>query len=298
MGEPILLLSAGELSCALAGIEPIALLAAQLVGRYTDGATEVTDGLRLTPWRGGVLATRGPMAEPLLLEDLRTGARCVLPAVGLRACRAAALTGLAATAFLVPGAATAAVLSRGFATQPHLMVIARYLRRVSRITICSTPYGADGAAAPRMLDHLDLAGVHIGLTARVADAVFAADLVIAAASSWRLEIGALAKGAVVVNVTNQDLPADLVDAVDGLYVDDAAFIEENRTRAFVGAHLDGRRRIDADLGQVLTGACAGRTDLDHILLVELLSANALDAVLASVLHRAALDRGLGGRLFE
>ncbi|HEX6352580.1 hypothetical protein [Actinophytocola sp.] len=294
MAEPILQLSADELSSALEGVDPVDLLAEELA----DGTTSAPEEVRLTPWRGRVGATRRPMAEPLLLEDLRTGERCVLPASGLRACRAAALTGLAATAFLAPGEATAAVLSSSFATEPHLMVIARYLRRVGRLTIYSASDRSESAIEPRVLDHLDLAGVRVHRTTSVTDAVLAADLVVAAATSGRLRIDSLAKGAVVVNATNQDLPDDLVNAVDGLYVDDAALIEENRNRYFVDAHLRGRRRIDADLGQVLTGARAGRTELDHVLLVELLSANALDPTLASVLHRAALERGLGGQLFE
>lgn len=298
MAGPILQLKADELASAFDGVD-LDVLAEQFVGRAAaDRTGQTTEDAYLTPWRGRVLAVRRPMTEPLLFEDRRTGARCVLPAPSLRACRAAALTGLAARTLLTPGVVTAAVLGGGPAMPLHLTVIARCVPGVGNLLVC--PAGvAEGEIAPRVLDQLDLARIRLAVAATVGDAASAADLVVVvAATSERLDIGAISRGAVLVNATNHDLPDDLIDCVDRLVVDDAALLEEHLTRYFVRAHLEGRRRIDADLCQVLTGTRPGRTQPDQILLVELLSADALDPSLAGVLRGAALDRGLGGELFE
>jgi ornithine cyclodeaminase/alanine dehydrogenase-like protein (mu-crystallin family) len=286
MINPILQLSAGDLASALDGIQPIDVLAEELAGR---GATSVPTA-RMRRWPGGA------DGDLVLLEDSINGTQCVLPATGLLACRAAALTGLAARHLLAEGADTAAVLASDVPAEPHLAVIARYLRGLSRITLCA-PEDRHGHLVERsVLDQIDLAGIRLAIVAAVDDAVAGAGLVVATRPE-RIDVGMLAGGALVVNATNRDLPDELIDSVNQLYVDDARRLDDSPDRYFVRRAKDGRGRIDADLGHLLTGAHPGRTESDHIVLVELLSANVLDIRLAGLLYRAAVERGLGHQLF-
>lgn len=312
MISPTLRLSTDELLSALDVINPVDLLVDELVaGRPSD------PGGRLIPWRGDPSA--GPAGGLILLEDLRAGSSCVLPTSVLCAFRTAALAALAARALVTPGVVTAAVLGSGFAAQPPLAVIARHVPGISHLAVCpaspASPAGPDRLARtdgwrqpvrPMVLDQLDLSGIGLSITSAVSDAVFGATLVVAAAAGLhRFRLGQLTRGAVVINAAGEDLPDELVDGVDQLYVDDAALLERNVHRSFVRRHLAGMavgsRRpvtIEADLGQVLTGAHAGRTHIDDILLVELLGGNAMDVRLACSLHRAALANGLGVQLIE
>lgn len=271
MISPTLLLTADELAAALDGVDPVTALVGQPVG-----------WIRLTHWQG-------PSSDTVLLEDRRSGARCVLPASSLRAGRAAALSGLAARKLAAPGLGVAAVLGFGLAAQVHLRMIIRHLSAVSKINVC------DGPIESTVLDRIDLAGIQLAVAADPGDVVLGANQVLVVSSApGRLEVGRLTRGALVVNAANEDLPDDLIDAVDQVYVDDAALIAEHPDRYFVRAH----RGIDADLGQVLAGVHPGRTHLDQIVLVELLSANALAKSFACLVYQAALDRGLGSQLCE
>lgn len=307
----ILQLNSDEVLRALETVNPIAVLVNELVGMPGDA-----DG-SLTPWPGDLY--RGTETGPLvLLEDRGVGSQCILPGSMLHELRTATLTTLAARELVVPGVVTAAVLGPGSATRLPLALITRYLPGLSHVTVCHAdkPNEAPEPMEPSVVDQLDLAGIGWSVATAVADAVFGATLVVTAvARPYRLEVAHLARGAMLVNTTGEDLEDDLVDAVDEVYVDDATLVDGNPHRHFVRMHLAGprtgstwfgrttsgamgrrHRRIAADLGQVLTGRHAGRTHVDDVLLVELLGTDTLDARLACTLHRAALKRGLGIRV--
>lgn len=321
MISPILQLDTDELLSAVDAIDPVDVLAAELVGKAGAGQGTGMAGTvgqpwqdsRLAPWHAGGRADE-PGTELVLLEDRRTGSSCVLPAAALTGFRSAALAALAARTFVAPGVVTAAVLGSGVAAQLSLALIARYLPGLSHVAVWAPGDEPGGPLDPRMIDQLDLTGVGWSVAPSVAEAVFGATLVVAtvAAAPWG-EIGQLPKSAVLVNTTGVDLPDELVDAVDEIYVDDGDLVAGNAHRYFARAHLAQpgagpawpsraqvrpHRRVEADLADVLTRAHAGRTHVDHVLLVELLSTTVLDARLASLLHRAALEHGLGMRLDE
>ena len=315
MSSPILQLTTDDLVSALAEVDSVELLADEVVGQAAGGVGRpVHPGYRLTPWRGRSPAGTAAEAELVLLEDLRTGTRCVLPAPALFGLRTATSAALAARELVAPGVVTAAVLGSGLAAQASLTLIARQLPGLSHVAMCQAGDESDKPMEPRVVDELDLAGVGWLVTDDVAEAVFGATLIVTtvAGAHWP-EIGQLPRGAVLINTTGEDLPDDLVDAVDQVYVDDLSLIERNSHRYFARTHMagfnsespfsgrpDGRRfrGIEADFAALLTGQHAGRTDVDHVLLVELLDANALDARLAGMLHRAALEYGLGVPLIE
>jgi ornithine cyclodeaminase/alanine dehydrogenase-like protein (mu-crystallin family) len=314
MISPILQLNADEVLSALDGIDPIETLVEELVGRRVGGpAWRPTACGRLTPWPSGTEAADVATAELVLLDDLIADAGCVLPTASLRAVRAAGLTALAARELLAPGVVTAAVLGSGPAVQPQLTVIARHVPDVSHIAICPTGDRNVSPVEPRVLDQIDLAGIGLSVNSAVDEAVFGANLVVATGTiPSRLELAHLTRGAVLVNATYRDLPDDLVDRVDRIYLDDAGLIDDHSDRYFVRAHLTVtdagadrprpaagghlRRHAPLDLGQVLTGAHSGRAHVDDILLVELLSADVVDVSLACKLHHAARERGLGAQL--
>lgn len=312
MTSPIHQLSAEELRSALDGIDPIEVLAEELIGQTVDRAAwDSRQACRLTPWRAASGAATG---DQVLVEELRSGSRCLLPASSLRMVRAAALTALSARELMTRGVVTAAVLGSGAPAQLQLTLNARYVRDISHVAIW--PAGIEGGAPvePEVLDELELAGIGLSFSKSVDEAVFGANLVILVGGPPdSLELGHLARGALLINTGGQDLPHDLVDGVDQVYVDDAGLVADNTERYFIRMHLaesdtsdwprlhDGsrhRRRIDADLGQLLTGAHPGRRHIDDVLLVELLSVHVLDIPLACRLHRAARERGLGARLLE
>lgn len=268
MTSPFIQLNAVELASALGAVAAVDLLAAELGGRNPPAV-----GARLLPWH----------EDPglVVLEDDGGHARCVLPAAGLRDCRMAALTGLAARELAVRGPMTAVVIGPGTGSGPLLAVLVHQFPEVGRIAFCPARGGRGAVIEQRLVDEIDLAGVTLTVVDDARRAVRGAALVVIRGPAGHpLAADAFSAGALVVDASEDAVACAL--AADQVYVDDA--------------RLAGGRTVEADLGQVLTGAHPGRTRPDHVILVELLSANAPAASLACLLHRAAVERGFGIRL--
>lgn len=255
-----------QLWSAFEAIDPVGVLAEELAG-----VAWAADGLcRLAPWSGG-------SEEQVVLEDLRSGDRRLLPVAVLRAFRAAALTTVVARRLLVPGVVLGGVLGAGLAAQVHIAVLARYLPDITQVTVCGLP---STPIAARLRDQLDLSGIGFSVTEDAHEAVLGANLVVApAGGSGFAGIGQLARGAVLVNSSGRALVSQVADRVDQVYVDDTVVVDRNEYRG----------TVVADLSAVLSGG-GTRRRADDILLAELLGANALDVRLAWEVHRAALER--------
>ncbi|NGY63242.1 hypothetical protein G7043_30410 [Lentzea sp. NEAU-D13] len=235
--------------------------------------------------------------ETAIYETPEDGERCVMPAAGLRDYRLAVLTALATRHLLVPGVVTASVIGSGFALELQLAVLRTHVPNVSHVAVAVI---GDEPLDQAVLDRLDRDGIGYSLVETPADAMFGATLVVLAGST-RLGTTRLAKGAVFVNATGVDLPPALLDGVHAVFVDDPEGLADS-DRTFVRTH-PGRRRfgrghrspsVVADLGRVLAGEHPGRTDHDHVLLVELIGGGTeLDPVLAGRIHQAAAAAGLG-----
>jgi ornithine cyclodeaminase/alanine dehydrogenase-like protein (mu-crystallin family) len=243
--------------------------------------------------------------------DPENGGVCLLPTPSLQMISLAGLAGLAARALLPPGVLTAAVFGSGAAARLHLGLIARYLPNVSHAAVY--PAVESQWRAP---DELGLAGISLSSNTSSRDAALGANLLVVAELGWdRLDIGHLHPGVLVINAARRDLPDELLAEVDRVYIDDLRLLEHNQHRKFVRLHLAGsgeqadpahqyrrpqplwrhQRRIDSDLGHVLTGGHRGG-DVDDVLLVELLGGGSLDVWLAGHIYRAAIALGLGSQV--
>ncbi|SDP98554.1 hypothetical protein [Lentzea jiangxiensis] len=250
-----------------------------LTGLAADGATVRDDG------------------ETAIYETAQDRQLCVMPAAGLREYRLAVLTALATRHLVVPGVVTASVIGSGFALELQLTILRTHVPNVSHVAVATTGNQPPDRA---VLDRLDRDGIGFSLVETPADAMFGANLVVLAGVT-RLDALRLAKGAVLVNTTGVDLPVALLDGVHAVFVDDREGLADSG-RAFVKTHRATRRggrghrspSVVADLGRVLAGEHPGRTDHDHVLLVELIgSGTELDPVLAGRIHQAAAAAGLG-----
>ena len=134
-----------------------------------------------------------------------------------------------------------------------------------------------GRVEPKLTDQLELSGIALSVVPTVADAVFGANFVIATdhTGSPRRTCPTCGSAsspasALLVNATGMDLPAELVDQVDQVYVDDLGLLDRYPERHVAATHLaEPRRRprrphsgteprIAGDLAQLLSGRHAGR----------------------------------------
>jgi ornithine cyclodeaminase/alanine dehydrogenase-like protein (mu-crystallin family) len=302
MAGPILQLSADEVLSALDGISPISALIGELIERTIDpvGSRRQPTGW-LTLWPAERATTGGPVTGMVMFEDERTGTRGVLSASILRSVRAAALASVAARELVSPGVVTAAVVGAGVTAQVHLAVSARHVPNISHIAFHSVGDESGTPVSSKVRDQLELDGIGLTVAAGMDQAVFGANLVIiTSAGTDRLRLRQLSRGAVLVNASGADMPADLVEGVDEIYVDDTGMFDECPDRCVVhlASRCAGTKRITADLGQLLTGRHSPRRHADDVMLVELLSVDVLDVQLAGTLCSAALRQGIGTWLVE
>jgi ornithine cyclodeaminase/alanine dehydrogenase-like protein (mu-crystallin family) len=295
---------------ALEAIDPVATMAEYLISRTVGraGHGRGSSG-RLISWNG----TGRNGSELVLLDHPDATGPCVVPAQSLRSSQAAALAAVAARELLVSGGVTIAMLGPAGDVQPQLSVVSRHVPDISHVALCSASMGTR-EVEPKLADQLELSGIDVSVVPTIEEAVFGANLVIATdptASGHdidELRIGKLARGAVLINATGRDLPIELVDQVDQVYVDDLGLIDYYPDRHVVATHhaepsvrtATMRRgagpRIAGDLAQLLTGRQAGSRRTSDVVLVELLGAHELNADLAYRIYEAASHTGLGVRI--
>lgn len=313
MTRSILRLAADDMWSVLDAIDPVAALAEELIGR----AIGHPDADRRPA--GRLAAWTGPEGDDLvLLEHPQTSTACLLPATSLRMFQAAALAALAARELLVPGGVTLAMLGATQTTQPQLSLIAGQVPDISHVAICLADRRRPVPLEARLVDQLELSGIGLSVVTTQADAVFGANLVIATGEGAMrqnldpLRLGQLVRGTVLINATGRDLPDDLVERVDQVYVDDLAELAAHADRFVVARHLAAagsgagtedapaprRPTIAGDLGRLLAGTHPGRERADDIVLVELLGPSTLNVALAHKIFQAARQHGLGTQVTQ
>jgi hypothetical protein len=269
-----LLLRPDEVWQAVEAIDPLAVLAGELIGRTVW--RESHEPGRLRPWTGQATETGEDL---VVLERPAGNPVCVLPVACLRMAQAATLAALAARELLFPGAVTMAVLGLTDATQPQLALVARHVPDISHVAVCR------GRLEPRLVDQLQLSGAGLTDFASVAETVLGANLVLvldgdpARPDLAELRPGQLARRAVLINASGRDLPAALGEGVHELYVDTIA---PGHGSTFT-----------ADLGELLTGRRAAHPPVDGIALVDLRGFREPSTEFAHRIHEAAARRDLG-----
>jgi ornithine cyclodeaminase/alanine dehydrogenase-like protein (mu-crystallin family) len=308
--DQALRLSAGQTLRALSEIDLLELVAHRLTTADNVPLAPVLRPGAADGWPAG----RTGVSETAV-EDPGTGAVALLPTATLRMIWAAGLAGLASRLLVAPGVATAAVFGSGVELGLQVAVLARYLPALGHVTVPRVPAKRPGAGAPDVREQLDLAGIGLSAVGDPRRAALGANLLVLTASAGGAEgIGPPAPGALVVNAAGRDLPGQVLDRIDRVYVDDLALIAGNQQRDFLRARPAGReappllrnregwyrpeagpraRLVEGDLGGVLDGADRGRASEEEVLLAELLGAAAVDAALAWRLWQSAAQCGLG-----
>jgi hypothetical protein len=201
---------------------------------------------------------------------------------------AAAQASVAARGLLAGQVVTVGVLGCGLVGQLMLAGVVRFVPGVSHVSLYAGPGGAPLVAG--VLDQLDLAGVGFVPAEAAAEAVRGANLVIVCDDTGvaDLRIECLSPHCVVVNASGVDLPEELVDRVDAIYVDDMWLLNTHRHRWFVRSHHaaagsagarpggsgDGprRARVCGEVGRLPVGRPGPY--VNRVVLVELLGEDA------------------------
>jgi ornithine cyclodeaminase len=251
-----------------------------------------------------------PRASGLtLLFDLSSAeVSSVMDAGLVSATRTAAVTTVAATA--AAGAApadTLALLGAGAIADAHLDLLPRHLPALDRVVVHDVAPGRAEAFAERWRPVLGPGGVELRVAASAEDAVRSATLVVAVTTTTTgyIPYRWFRPGAVVVHVSLDDLLPEVVMLADTVIVDDWALVRDDEHRLLGRLFRAGRlagpgepppaggRSVDAELGDVMTGARPARREPDGVVVVNPFGMSIEDIALATEVRIRAEALGLG-----
>jgi N-[(2S)-2-amino-2-carboxyethyl]-L-glutamate dehydrogenase len=237
----------------------------------------------------------------LLFDVLTARPRCLLDGTAISALRTAAVS-VCAVEELAVAPRVLALIGCGPLAAAHLDLLVRRLPELSEVRLYDrVPERAEALRAT--------AGIPASVAATAEDAISGADVVITATTttSGYIPMKWLAPGAVVVNVSLDDVLPDVVHGAGLVVVDDWGLVAAD-DRRLLGRMLragevcgpndpepaPGVRRVDAELGQILSGAHEGRTTPDQVVLVNPFGMAIADLALAAAVEERVLEKG-GGR---
>ncbi|MFE0170894.1 ornithine cyclodeaminase family protein [Streptomyces sp. NPDC059002] len=321
-------LSGADVRAACAEIDPLACMHETLVA-HADGRTVLPPEAHLgwTPPDGG--EARG-VARPGLVQGALTAAGtkiisanpanvarglpraggltvlfdprtahplCVMEGAHISAVRTAAVSVLAARRLVRPGARTAALYGAGAVAREHALMLARGLPGLEEIRVYDAVPGRVAQFERDIGSELGADEVKVTAAVDARTAAHGADVVIACTSTRHayVERSWLATGALAVNVSLDDLTESVLTGADRLYVDDWDLIRDDPYRLLGRLLREGRVPLAdaATLGEMLTGACPGRTGDDELIVVNPFGLAVEDIALAHRVFRVARDLGLG-----
>ncbi|HEY2270683.1 MAG TPA: ornithine cyclodeaminase family protein [Streptosporangiaceae bacterium] len=265
-----------------------------LMPAYSPGAGYALKAICITA--GNPAAGQDAHQGGVLLFDARTGEpRALVNASAVTEIRTAATSAVATDLLARPGAAEVAIIGTGVQGRAHAHAIAA-TRALTGIRLAGRDLARTRAVAAELAGQL---GVPVSAHDDVAAAVDGAAIVVTATSSAEpvLRRAWLAPGT-HVNAVGACVPA--ARELDTAMMAEAAVFADSResVRNEAGDFLIAEREgvanpVRAELGELLTGAAAGRADDDEITVFESLGLAAEDLAAASYLYEKASRLGAG-----
>ncbi|RCV60968.1 ornithine cyclodeaminase [Marinitenerispora sediminis] len=249
-----------------------------------------------------------PRASGLtVLHDVATARPvCVMDAAHVSALRTAAVSVLCALRLARPGSSAVAFVGTGAIARTHARLVAARMPEVTEIRV----HDLDKERAAGFRDDLAAGfgpgGPRVVVAGDARAAVAGAGVVIPCTTTRvpYIERSWLAPGALVVNVSLDDVTEDALLAAARVYVDDWSLVVDDPHRLLgrlaragrvgpPGAQAPPGAPPVHTLGELFTGGCPERLSDDELLVVNPFGLAIEDVVIAHRVYRVALQRGLG-----
>lgn len=263
-------------------------------------------------------SSRGlPRASGLTMIYDRTSVhiKCLMEGAYLSSLRTACVTALSANIFKGREIESVAIIGAGVLAQAHIELLTRQLPHLRSIYIFDIDRRRIATLKENIAVVLQEYEMELQETATAEEAIRAAQLIIPVTTTTTgyIAFDWLQIGAILVNISLDDPLPEVVFRADKVVVDDWNLVK-NDTRRLVGrmyraGQIIGpdevvdvvedrrrKRRIDAQLGEVVIGSKVGRNHLDDIILVNPFGLAIEDIALAVHVYHVALELNIGVRL--
>jgi len=250
-----------------------------------------------------------PRASGLTLLFCETTARvkAIVGAARISALRTACVTAIAVDLLGTARVESLAVSGAGVLAKAHLDLLLDRLPELRVVRIFDVSREKSRALAAALRAELGDREVSVEVSETAKEAVIGADVVVPVTTTTTgyIEAGWLQPGALVVNVSLDDPLPEVMLKADRLVVDDWGLVRADDRRLLgrmwregliadsIGVPADGRRPVDAELGEIVAGLKPGRRRPDEVIVVNPFGLGILDVAVAHEVYRAALKLGLG-----
>jgi len=278
---------------------------AYIGGSLNIAGTKIINGNIANPSRGLPRAS----GLTLLFDTTSVRINCIMEGAYLSSMRTASVTLLSAEIFKGQEIERAAILGAGVLAQAHIELLVKRLPHLRSIAIFDLDRRRITTLKAALASVLQAHEVELLETATAESAIRGAQFIVPATTTTTgyIQFDWLEPGTILVNISLDDPLPEVVFKADKVVVDDWNLVK-NDPRRLIGrmyraGHIIGpnesnenqehKRRIDAQLGEVLLGSRPGRERLTDIILVNPFGLAIEDIALAAYVYHAAQELHMG-----
>lgn len=277
-------------------------------GSLSIAGTKIINGNIANPSRGLPRAS----GLTLLFDSTSVRVNCVMEGAYLSSVRTACVTLLSAELFKGREIEQAAIIGAGALAQAHIEMLVKRLPHLRSLSIFDVDRKRIATLKANVASVLQAHEVKLGETLTAEEAIRAAQLIVPVTTTTTgyIQFDWLQRGSILVNLSLDDPLPEVVFKADKVIVDDWNLVKNDSRRLIgrmyrmgqiigpgepAGTAENGqqRRRIDAQLGEVVLGTSPGREHSDNIILVNPFGLAIEDIALAAHVYQAALELNMG-----
>lgn len=275
-------------------------------GSLKVAGTKIINGNNANPLRGLPRAN----GLTLLYDTLSGRIICVMEGAYLSSLRTASVTALAAELLQSADVECIAVIGAGVLARAHIELLVKRLPSLHQILLFDMYKERATALQRDMASIAEAHHVELHVAATAEEAIRAAQLIVPVTTTTTGYIRHewLQPGSLLVNISLDDPLPEVVFKADRVIVDDWNLVKNDPRRLIGRMYRAGNvigpddpseavahpcRRIDAQLGDIVTGTRPGRLAPEEIMLVNPFGLAIEDVVLAAHVYQAARDLDIG-----
>jgi len=265
--------------------------------------TKIINGNIANPQRGLPRAS----GVTLLYDDTTVRIQCIMDSAYISSLRTASVTALATELCQGPEIHTLAVIGAGELAYAHITLLIKHFPSVRNLVLFDLDDARTGALEARVSTLLSTYEVTVQRATSARDAIRDAQLIVPVTTTTEgyIQFDWLQPGAILVNVSLDDVLPEVVFRAQKVFVDDWSLVKSDSRRLLGRLYRSGQisgpgelkpaqgRSIDAQLGEIVLKTSIGRDTMDDIILINPFGMAIEDIALAAHVYQAALDQQAG-----
>ena len=246
----------------------------------------------------------------LIYDDISARIVCIMEGAYISSLRTASVSMLAVETLQGREIQSVGVIGAGVLARAHIELMIKRLPHLQLLQVFDADRSRVHALQGELTSLLEGHHIEFRVSTTAEEAIRPAQLIIPATTTTTgyIPFAWLQPGSILVNVSLDDPLPDVVFQADKIVVDDWNLVKNDPRRLLgrmyrqgqllgpddLGEAIPGeRRRVDAQLGEIVAGTKAGRQNLDEIMLVNPFGLAIEDVALASRVYQTARQLGYG-----